>query len=69
MVTIFIFVANHQFSSGWYTKEVPFVSGRYTKGISFLPKMVYKRVRKSSDPGAEPSLLTFIDGLIDNDEK
>ena len=26
-------------------KEVPFVNGRYMKGVPFLPKMVYKRVR------------------------
>ena len=33
------------FQFGRYVKEVPFVSGRYTKGQSFLPKMVYKRDR------------------------
>ena len=24
---------------------IPFVNGRYTKGVSFLPKMLYKRER------------------------
>ena len=26
-----------------YAEGVPFVNGKYTKGLSFLPKMVYKR--------------------------
>ena len=29
----------------WYVKGVPFVNGKYKKGVLFLSKMVYKRVR------------------------
>ena len=29
----------------FYTKGVPFVNERYTKGVTFLPKIVYKRLR------------------------
>ena len=28
-----------------YVKRVLFINGRYTKGISFLPNMVYTKVR------------------------
>ena len=39
------FVKGALFFNGSYTKEETFVNGRYTKGVSFLPKLVYKRVR------------------------
>ena len=35
-------------------KGVPFVNVRYMKGVSFLPKMVYKRVRGRNSGGASP---------------
>ena len=38
-------------------KEVPFVNGKYTKGVSFLPKMVYKS--KGSDLGPEPPRMKY----------
>ena len=28
-----------------YVKEVPFVNSSYMKGVPFLPKIVYKKVR------------------------
>ena len=33
-----------------YTKGAPFVNRRYTKEISFLPKMVHTRVRGRTSP-------------------
>ena len=41
-----------------FVKGVLFSNGRYTKGVSFLPKMVYKR-GKGSDVGAEPPRINF----------
>ena len=44
-----------------YVKEVPFVNGRYTKGVPFLPKMVYKRVRGRTSGRSLPVLNVFED--------
>ena len=35
-------------------KGVPFFNGRYMKGVPFLSKMVYKRVRGWTSGGASP---------------
>ena len=37
----------------WYVKEVPFVNRRYTNGLPFLSKMVYK-MGLGLDLGPEP---------------
>lgn len=34
-----------------YVNGVPFFNGRYTKGVSFLLKIVFKRVRGELNPG------------------
>ena len=42
-----------------YKKGVLFVNGRYTKGVSFPPKMVYKRVRGWTSGRSLPVLNFF----------
>ena len=42
-----------------YLLTVPFVNGRYTKGVSFPPKMVYKMVRDRTS-GWNLSVLIFL---------
>ena len=44
------------FLFGRYTKGVPYVNGRCTKAESFLPKMVYKRVRDRTSGWGLPIL-------------
>ena len=43
----------------WCVKGVSFINRRYTKGGTFLSKMVYKRVFKGSNLGVEPSPYTI----------
>ena len=42
-----------------YVKGVPFVNGGYAKGVSFLPKMVYKKVRGRTSGRSLPVLNLF----------
>ena len=42
-----------------FVKEVPFVNGKYTKGVPFLSKMVYKRVRGRTSGRSLPVLILF----------
>ena len=42
-----------------FVKGVLFSNARNTKGVPFLPKMVYKRGR-GSDLGAEPPCINFL---------
>ena len=54
-----LYCFNTYVRSGTYTKRVPFVNGRYTKGVSFLPKMIYKRVRGRTFGRSLPVLIFF----------
>ena len=40
--------------------RVPFVNGRYGKGVSFLPKIIYKRVRGRTSGRSLPVLTFFL---------
>ena len=42
-----------------FVKGVLFSNGRYMKGVSFLPKMVYKRVRDRTSGRSLPVLIFF----------
>ena len=47
-------------------KGVIFVNGRYTRGVPFLSKMVYKRLRGSLDLGAPGGYSGFqVTGMIE----
>ena len=43
--SVFITVKRDAIFYTRYVKVVPFVRGRYAKGVPFLSKMVWKRVR------------------------
>ena len=44
-------------------KGVPYVNGRYTKWVSFLPKTLYKRVMVGPRGGASPYFFLVPPGV------